>query len=485
MDFFAVIVVLIWLVRIGTNLITYIQLWFVKEYRFDRMYIHLGTQQGKLILFPKFRRPPLSLKTMTLFWLSSITLFILLFFLPVRWFVAFFLVDLLTFPVTALWVGLLKLPTLLYHEFLILLATQKLRKYPPKIVIGITGSYGKTTTKEFAATLLQKKFTVLKTEASKNSPIAIAELVLKRLTQEVDVFVVEMGAYRRGEIGRMADMVKPQIGIVTAINPQHQDLFRSIETTVAAKYELIDHLVDKKIAIFNADNTYCKQMAEKAISNHTVLLYSSQSHNSTQVHMYAEKIQTTTQGLEFNAYWNKKHFSVKTNLRGSHQVGNVLAAFSLATAAGMNLKDCIRAAIELEQPAHTLQILKGVHGITIIDDTFNNNPDAALVALEYLKLYKGKKIFVFQPMIELGKFSKEAHKKVGQKAAEICDQIYLTNDNFNDFFASGINSNLYKEKVRTLSTNLILKELRLTADEKNTVLCKGKEAWGVVNGLLR
>lgn len=485
MDIFAVFIVLIWLVRIGANLITYIQLWFVKEYRFDRMYIHLGTQQGKLILFPKFRRPPLSFKTMALFWFSSITLFILLFFLPVRWFIAFFLVDLLTFPVTAVWVGILKLPTLIYHEYLIRLATQKLRTYPPKIVIGITGSYGKTTTKEFAATLLGKKFTVLKTEASKNSPIAIAELVLKKLSHNVDVMIVEMGAYKRGEIARMADMVKPQIGIVTAINSQHQDLFKSIETTVDAKYELIDHLVSKKIAIFNADNTFCKQMADRAISTRTVWLYSSHSHNPTQVHMYAEKIQATTQGLEFNVIWNKKHFPVKTNVKGLHQVGNIVAAFSLAIASGMDLKDCIAAAKELEQPAHTLQTLKGIQGTTIIDDTFNNNPDAALAALEYLRLFKGKKILVFQPMIELGKYSEEAHKKVGQKAAEICDSIYLTNDNFNDYFTSGITSIEYKQKVHTLSTNRILKELRQTVNEKSIVLCKGKETWGIVNGLLR
>jgi UDP-N-acetylmuramoyl-tripeptide--D-alanyl-D-alanine ligase len=229
----------IWCIRLVANLVSYVHLWFVKEYRFDRMIIHLKTKQGKGLLFLPWRRPPASPKSITICVGTAAVEVILFTLLPFFIFWKLLILDILLFPVTALFVFLTKIPTLIYHKRLIIKAVQKLQAHKPMTVVGITGSFGKTSTKEFLASILGHKYKTLKTRASQNSPIAIAETILSQLKPEHEVFVVEMGAYKSGEIAKMCGMVHPQIGIVTAINEQHQDLFGTIEGTVSAKYELI------------------------------------------------------------------------------------------------------------------------------------------------------------------------------------------------------------------------------------------------------
>ena len=227
------IIYILWVIRIIANILSYIHLWYVKEYRFDRMFIHLRTKQGKRFLIIPFRRPPVSLKTIVLFICAVFLEAIIILLLPTGTkLLNFFIADLLSFPAVSLFVFVFKIPTFLFHLIRISQAVRKLHKHKNMIVVGITGSYGKTSTKEILYTLVSQKYITLKTETSKNSPIAIAERVLSSLSPDHEVFIVEMGAYKRGEIARMCGMVHPQIALLTAINAQHQDLFGSIDTTM-------------------------------------------------------------------------------------------------------------------------------------------------------------------------------------------------------------------------------------------------------------
>jgi len=132
-------------------------------------------------------------------------------------------------------------------------------------VIGITGSYGKSSTKEFLATILSAKYKVCKTSANRNSEIGVAETVLRELKPEHEIFIVEMGAYRTGEIKAICDIVHPTIGVLTAVSEQHLALFGSLEATKKAKYELIEALPENGIAIFNADNRATRELAEQTL----------------------------------------------------------------------------------------------------------------------------------------------------------------------------------------------------------------------------
>jgi len=458
---------ILWCARLLLNLLSYIQLWYVKEYRFDRMLIHLKTKQGKRLLFLPWRRPPLKPKACFIFIASALVLLGIYFILPLFIIWKLFFMDILLFPITAVFVLIAKVPTWIYHGILIRKAINKLQSHKKMIVIGITGSYGKTSTKEILATILGTKFKTLKTEASKNSPIGIAEVILSKLTPDDEVFIVEMGAYKPGEIREMCKIVKPSIGIVTAINEQHQDLFGSIDATVKAKYELIQGLNDGKIAIFNADNRYTREMATRAKADgNSVILYS--------VHDLESSIRTSSRDITFIMRNKKEQIEVHANLIGKHQVENILAAATCALAVSMTLSEIASACLLLKPVAHTMTPISGVNGSLFIDDTFNNNPNAASAAIDYLNTTKGKKILVFQPMIELGKFSHIRHKEIGAYAKSICDEIILTNDSYRGDFATGV----------VMSPSDAASHLRAILKKGDTVLFKGKEAMRVLNNLL-
>lgn len=468
-----------WSLRIVGNLLTYVHLWWVKEYRFDRMLIHLRTAQGKRIFFPFWKRPPLSPKTITVTLLSGVVLLGFFSLLPLSLFLRFITIDIATFPLTWIVVGLLKLPTLVYHEVLITIAVRKLRAHKPMMVVGITGSYGKTSTKDYLTSILSNRFRVLKTEASKNSPIGIAETVIRQLRSDHEIFVVEMGAYKRGEIARMAKMVRPQIGIITAINPQHQDLFGSLETTMRAKYELVQGLVGQGTAIFNADDKRTCQMAEWAKRDGREVWWWSREETKASFgerFFAARDIKADFSGVEFTCVAGKEKVKVSAKVPGEHQVSNILAAMAAAVALGMKLREAAAAAWQIKSAAKVMELVKGVNGSMFINDTFNNNPAAAKAALSFLSKNKGRKILVFQPMIELGSFTESSHEEVGEHAARVCDGIILTNTNFQEAFTCGVRKVSKNTPVMVLAPTQAAAYIQARAGKGDIVLFKGKEA---------
>lgn len=464
----------LWTIRILANILSYTQLWRVKEYRYDRMLIHLGTAQGKRLLIPPFKRPPITPKTVLVSGLTAISLVALGGVLPWHILVRFLVLDLLTFPLSIVVVGLVQIPTLVFHEWKIARAIQRLRSMPQLLVIGITGSYGKTSTKEMLAAILSSKYTVLKTEKSRNSPIAIAETVLTTLTPEHAVFIVEMGAYKRGEIARMCAITHPQIGIVTAINEQHQDLFGSIEGTMKAKFELVAGLTGKQVAVMNADNAHVQTMGKWATDGGKRVVWYSKE---TQAALYATDIRQEKHSLSFMVHYDKHKKAVTVPLIGIHQVSNVLAAIAAALETGMTFAEVVEGTRHIVAYEKTMQPVKGIRGALFINDTFNNNPDAAIAALNVLATAgTGKKYLVFQPMIELGSFTESAHARVGARAAEVADAIYLTNWNFQDAFVRGVRSVNEDTPVSVLNSHQIAQALETDVKKDDVVLFKGKES---------
>ena len=476
-----------WVCRILLNVSSYIHLWSVKEYRLDRMLVHLKTKQGSRLLFLPWRRPPRRPKSVGIFLISLLVLIELFVLLPIGTIMKLFVLDIASFPITLIVVMFFKLPTFLYHRFLIWRSIAVLRKHKNMKVIGVTGSYGKTSTKEIIYTLLSQKYKTLKTEASKNSPIAIAELVLSKLKPDHEVLIVEMGAYKRGEIAHMCGMVCPQIGIVTAINAQHMDLFGSLETTMKAKYELIQGLVDEKIAIFNADNSYTRDMGGWAKRDGCLVKYYSIEAKKNSIESAAScratAIKATSEGITCTVTYNKETKTIPIGLLGKHQVANVLAAIVAAISCGMTFNEAVAACTYIRPIEKTMQPLRGLSGSMFIDDTFNNNPDAALAAIDFLATTTGRKIFVFQPMIELGVYAEDSHRHVGAYAAKVCDHIILTNDNFYEPFIAGVRSADSERKADVLTPSDAAAYIRRHAKKGDTVLFKGKESGRILDAL--
>ena len=490
MNVLFIILFLVWSVRLLSNILSYINLWFVKEYRFDRMRIHLGTSEGKRILFIRFKRPPVSPKTITLMVVSSVGLSYLFFLLPLPLLFRLLIIDLFTFPIIAVFVGIFKIPTFFYHEILIVLAVRKLRNHVPMKVIGITGSFGKTSTKQFLTTILSTKFNVLSTVGSKNSPIAIAETILRELSPEHEVFVVEMGAYKRGEIARMARMVEPQMGIITAINTQHQDLFGSLEITAKAKYELIEGLTGKKIAIFNRDNTYTNEMISwamrdgKEVWEYSINSLRQRTHETVKHLFSASNIESDLHEISFWVSLGVEKKRATVPIVGEHQISNILASIAGALACEMTFSDAIAAVSQIKPFPKVMDVQKGMHGSIFINDTYNNNPDAARAALIVLSKTSGKKYLVFQPMVELGSYAGISHEEIGKFASKVCNEIFLTNANYYNSFQNGIHAVHPSQNAQVLPSQEVANLLKKKLKQNDAVLFKGKEAEAVYQRLV-
>lgn len=473
MEIFLYFIAIIWGVRIIFNILTYAQLWWVKEYRWDRMIIHLHTSQGKRFWWPQQRRPPISPKSTLLVFLGlSISVYIVwVLNFPILLRLA--IVDAVSFPVTWIFVLILNVPTNVYHKLLIALAERKLRNHKPMTVIGITGSYGKTSVKDYLATILSTKYKTIKTEASKNSPIGIAEIILRNLQPDHDVLVVEMGAYKTGEIAEMAAMVKPQIGIITAINEQHQDLFGSMENTTKAKYELIVGLAGKRIAILNVGDKRVQTMVSWAKKDGCTVWRGK---------FLTTDVKAGFDGLEFACIFGNEKAMVKAPVIGVHQINNILLAISGAMAAGMTFQEAAMAAGGIRPDPKSLGVIPGINESIYINDTFNNNPDSAKSALDILAWGRKKKYLVFQPMVELGGYARLSHREVGAYAARICDEIILTNRNFYEAFMEGVTETV---RVSVLASDKAAMLLKAKLDKGDAVLFKGKEAAHVLKALCK
>jgi UDP-N-acetylmuramoyl-tripeptide--D-alanyl-D-alanine ligase len=303
-------------------------------------------------------------------------------------------------------------------------ATQRLRQRSDLVVVGITGSYGKTSTKEILATLLGARYRVCKTAASVNTPVGIARTVLRDLRPEHQVFVVEMGAYVPGNIRDLARLARPRIGVLTAIGEQHLERFGSVENIARTKYELIEALPADGLAVFNADNPRCRELAAR--TRHVpVRTYGLETADGAP-DVTAVDIRTSTRGTEFTvraAGHGEARFV--SPLLGRHNVANVLGATAVALELGLTLPEIAAAAERLEPVPHRLQLIPGSGGVTVIDDAYNSNPAGARAALAVLAEFPGRKVLVTPGMVELGELEAERHAEFGREAAAVCDWIIL------------------------------------------------------------
>ncbi len=321
------------------------------------------------------------------------------------------------------------------NEAYLFSARKRIKTLNPK-VIGITGSYGKTSTKYILHRILSEKFNTLMTPDSYNTSMGICKVIRGQLVAEHEVFVVEMGAYKRGDIRELCNLAAPQIGILTAVGPQHLERFKSVENIAKTKYELIESLPAGGLAVFNCDNEICAELANKREQGgNPVFRYATEPSSSVAAserpQLTATNIRHTNDGLAFTVHpfidtQAATEVEIRTQLLGRHNVSNILAAMAVAMACGMTLEEIRAAVAKVEPVPHRLQLASGAGGVTIIDDSFNSNPVGAEAALEVLsEIGDGKKVLVTPGMVELGEKEYEENKKLGERAADVCDLVIL------------------------------------------------------------
>lgn len=287
-------------------------------------------------------------------------------------------------------------------------------------VLAITGSNGKTTTKEMIAWILSKRFKVLKNEGTKNNHIGLP-LTLLELNQNHDIAVLELGTNHLGEIKNLTQISQPNIGMITNIGPAHLEHLHNLKGVLREKYTLVENLKRPHIAILNSDDDLLRTQIVKRVKKPVIFGFGIKYRSD----FFATDIKIINGKIEFNPYpCQGIKFTLRT--RGYFNVYNALAATACARIFGIAYKDIVSRLAVFDFPQGRLKIIR-LNKIRFIDDTYNSNPLSLKQALETLDNFrmKGKKIFIMGDMLELGNDARQFHYQAGQKAAGICD-IFIT-----------------------------------------------------------
>ena len=287
-------------------------------------------------------------------------------------------------------------------------------------VIGITGSVGKSSTKETMAALLGYKFRVLKNKGNMNNEIGLP-LTLLSLNESHQAAVLEMGFYVPGEIDLLCKIAKPQIGVVTNIGTVHAERAGNIETIARGKSELVQALPTKPdgLAVLNNDDPLVSGMVTNTSAR--VITYGF----TPKADLWADEIRSKgLSGIHFTAHHEGKSHKVFSELLGKHSVYNLLSAIAVALELGFNW-DEIETALRSQEMVQRVRVFISHTGAMVIDDSYNASPTSTIAALELLDELEGRRIAVLGDMLELGQYEAEGHQQVGRKAAQVAKRIVL------------------------------------------------------------
>jgi len=319
-------------------------------------------------------------------------------------------------------VFMLKLPEQLLRAWIKGKAMRKLATFKNLTIIGVTGSYGKTSVKEFLYSILKTEHRVLKTPESYNTVLGIAKVIDLELDESYQYFICEMAAYKRGEIKELAQMLKPQFGILTGINEQHLEMFGSIKNTIAAKFELVQAIPENGLAIMNGDNDPVKNNYRKYKKNFVVYGLGNFSFS-------AKKIKVGEGGTTFDLVLDNESYPCKTKLLGSSQIENMVAAATMASKLGMKPAKIAESIANISAVPHRLEF-KELGQMLVIDDAYNSNVTGFKEALNLLENFKDReKVIVTPGIVDLGARTLEIHQSLGKLAEKICDEIILVGKN--------------------------------------------------------
>ena len=298
-------------------------------------------------------------------------------------------------------------------------AKKKLREYNNLVVVGITGSYGKTSSKNILNEILSSKFITRPTPKNYNTPYGLMMTINNYMDKFDQVLIAEMGAYVRGEIKSLCDFVKPKYGILTIIGQAHMESFGSQENIQKAKFELIEILPEDGVDILNMDDPL---QVSYELKNKVQVKWIAIDNNKADV--YATNLKCGPHGMEFDCHFNGEKVHLKTRLLGSYNIYNILASVALGLELGIDINDIKSAVLSLKSTEHRLE-LKKVGDMYMLDDAYNSNPVGASGALDVLKDMYGTRVVVTPGMIELGKLEKEKNYEFGKKIADSADYVIL------------------------------------------------------------
>ena len=304
-------------------------------------------------------------------------------------------------------------------------AKRILRSMPHLKIIGITGSFGKTSTKHYLYRILSEKYNVLMTPGNFNTTLGVVRTVREHLKPHHEVFIVEMGAKQRGDIREICDLVHPAIGIVTAVGEMHLETFHSVDNIFRTKFELIEALPEDGMGVINLDS---EVIAQAKVHRHANTVSYGVEHAEADYRAVEVKYSARETSFSVDCRGDIRE-GYTTHLAGRGNILNLLAA--IAVADKLNVSEALqkRAIRQIEQIEHRLNVRHTAGGVAIIDDAYNSNPAGAKMALEVLRDFntEGRKIVVTPGFVEMGDSQYRNNKELGVNIAAAADIAIVVN----------------------------------------------------------
>lgn len=338
------------------------------------------------------------------------------------------------------------------------------RQQHPVRVIGITGSVGKTTTKELTANVLGQRFKTLKSEKNFNTEIGLP-LQLLNLRPEHERVVLEMGMYVKGDIALLASIAQPDVGIVTNVGTVHVERAGSQQAIAEGKRELVEALSADGVAILNNDDKRVRAMA--AYTKADVMTYGL----TPKADLWASDIKSAGwDGMRFALNYQGEKLHVHVPMMGRHSVQTVLRATAAGLVEGMAWEDIING-LQTHRDEMRLQVVAGPNGSRIIDDSYNASPQSMIAALNLLEDLDGRKVAVLGDMLELGSDEENGHTRVGLRSAEVAD-LLITVGERGKLIADAAKSGGLPTVLHATSTDAATKLITDLAQPNDIILIK-------------
>lgn len=347
----------------------------------------------------------------------------------------------------------------LIKNFIILKAKKKVQKLKNLKIIGITGSYGKTSFKEILATILSVKYKVVFTPENKNTPLGISNIIFKNINEETEIFVAEMSAWQVGNIKTLCRIAPPDIAILTGINESHLERFRTIENTIKTKFEIVKYSKPEALVVLNVDNSLILENYRKYAADKKIIFYGKENteflnYKIKNVFFDEERLkQKITIEIE------NKSLEFEIPLLGDYAIATVSGAILVAKHLGLTDNE-IKLGLSLIKPiSHRLEPIRK-ENFLVIDDSYNGNPNGAKAAIGVLAKFKNKrKIYVTPGLVEMGKETRKVHEELGRLLAPVADLVILIQNSVTDFIISGLQEkNFDKQNIIIFNSPLELQE---------------------------
>ena len=320
-------------------------------------------------------------------------------------------------------------------------AKMKLKSMKNVKVIGITGSYAKTTVKNFLAVILSEKYKVCATPSSYNTPLGLAKTILSKLSDTDEIFIAEMGAKQRYDIKELCEMVEPSIGVITGIGNQHLLTFGSVDNIKKTKTEIAQYVKENNGVLYvNIDSENSKFIVDEYSGSKVVSLEEKVGD------VFVENIKVDKNGSEFKLVFGKSKVLCKTQVLGRHNVSNILLAARVALDLGLTLEEVSDGISKIQPIKHRLEIVKADSPYVIIDDSYNCSVEGGKASLEILSNFEGNKIIITPGLIELGTEQYNSNFEFGKNMATVCDYVIIDSLINYESISSGLLSAGFDEK---------------------------------------